>query len=353
MGPLIVDIEGLSLTLEDKALLQNPLVAGVILFSRNFSDPKQLSSLISEIRAASPERLLISVDHEGGRVQRFKHGFTQIPPAQSYAALYELGLYDFAKANSLAFDAGWLLAMELMAFDIDLSYAPVLDLGHGCAAIGTRAFHHDPNIAIKIAASMINGMHAAGMKTVGKHFPGHGAVLADSHKTVPIDKRDRSEIVHDMQIFADLITKCKLDAIMPAHVIYPAFDDKPASGSYYWLQTVLREQLQFKGVIFSDDLSMEGAAILGSYTERARAALSAGCDLLLACNNRSGTLAILEHLMMMDAKQSLISSKAKQLLQNSDINYSTLIKSDEWQTRHNNLVKLNQQWADNYASGSY
>ncbi|MDF7667512.1 beta-N-acetylhexosaminidase [Orbaceae bacterium ESL0727] len=353
MGPLLVDIQGYTLTEEDKQLLQNPLVAGVILFSRNYADHAQLSELIREIRAASSERLLISVDHEGGRVQRFKQGFTTIPPAQSYAALCEQGCYDFTQAQSLAFDAGWVLAMELMAFDIDLSYAPVLDLGHDCAAIGSRSFHSDPTIALKIATAMIDGMHFAGMKTTGKHFPGHGAVLADSHKVVPIDQRDKKRIEQDMQIFAQLIAAKKLDAIMPAHVIYPAFDDKPASGSCYWLKTVLREQLQFDGVIFSDDLSMEGASVLGNYAERAQAALAAGCDLLLACNNRSGTWTILEHLMQLNAKRSLLSTKASQLVKQTNLSYSELVKSHEWQVRHDNLIKANQQWTTNYASGNY
>lgn len=347
MGLLLIDFEGTTLTKEDQELLQNPLVAGVILFSRNFQNVEQLSELIKEIRSISPERLLISVDHEGGRVQRFRQGFTLIPPAQSYALLN-----DIEQAKTLAFDAGWLLAIELIAFDIDLSYAPVLDIGHDCLAIGSRAFHSDINIAYQIASSMIDGMHCAGMKTTGKHFPGHGHVIADSHKETPVDHRSKVLIENDMQIFAKLIAEKKLDAIMPAHVIYPEFNDKPASGSAFWLKTVLREQLHFNGIIFSDDLSMEGAAILGNHAQRAEAALNAGCDLLLACNNRNGTLAILDALTNLNEKKSLQTDKAKQLLTTTKINCVDLINSHEWQVRHKNLMKLNEKW-ENYNASSH
>ncbi|WP_160412095.1 MULTISPECIES: beta-N-acetylhexosaminidase [unclassified Gilliamella] len=347
MGPLLIDVDGLTLTQDDKKLLQNPLVAGVILFSRNYQNPTQLAELIKQIRSASSQRLLISVDHEGGRVQRFREGFTAIPPAQSFAVFNDL-----EQAKSLAFDAGWVLAMELIAFDIDLSYAPVVDLGHDCLAIGTRSFHQDADIAYQVASAMIDGMHAAGMKTTGKHFPGHGHVIADSHKETPVDHREKSLIEHDMQIFAKLIANKQLDAIMPAHVIYPAFNDKPASGSSFWLKTVLRNQLQFEGVIFSDDLSMEGASVMGNHAERAQAALSAGCDLLLTCNNRQGTMAILEQLMALDKVSPLTSDKAKCLLTRTKITYAELIKNPKWQNRRDNLIKLNEKWA-NYASSHH
>lgn len=347
MGPLLIDVPSTSLTNDDMALLKNPMVAGIILFSRNYQSPEQLTDFIKQIRSATSERLLISVDHEGGRVQRFKQGFTLIPPAQSFALLNDL-----EKAKSLAFDAGWLLAMELIAYDIDLSYAPVLDLGHDCLAIGSRSFHQDSYIAYQIASSMIDGMHSAGMKTTGKHFPGHGHVIADSHKETPIDYRSKELIKNDMQIFAKLIAEKKLDAIMPAHVIYPEFNDKPASGSAFWLKTVLREKLHFDGVIFSDDLSMEGASVLGDHAERAKAALNAGCDLLLACNNRNGTLAILDALTRLNEKQPLLTDKAKLLLTNTKVNYADLIKSHDWQNRHQNLMKLNEKW-EHYNASSH
>lgn len=333
MGPLMIDVQGLTLSDEDKTLLKHTAVAGVILFSRNYEDPNQLAVLINEIRCESRDRLLITIDHEGGRVQRFKKGFTLLPPAQSYAQLR-----GWDEAKQLAFDAGWIMAMELMSFDIDLSFAPVLDLGHECIAIGSRAFHKDKHIAMSMASSMMDGMHSAGMKTTGKHFPGHGAVIADSHKETPIDKRSKHEIEGDMQIFADLIKANKIDAIMPAHVIYPVFDKNPASGSHFWLKTVLREQLGFSGIVFSDDLSMEGAAFLGNYVDRANIALNAGCDLLLACNNRQGTLAIL------DSLSHVTSDKPKQLLSRKKVDYQTLIKSKEWKTRNRQLTQLNDEW---------
>ncbi|PXY93707.1 beta-N-acetylhexosaminidase [Gilliamella apis] len=347
MGPLLIDVPSTSLTNDDMALLKNPMVAGIILFSRNYQSPEQLTDLIKQIRSATSERLLISVDHEGGRVQRFKQGFTLIPPAQSFALLNDL-----EKAKSLAFDAGWLLAMELIAYDIDLSYAPVLDLGHDCLAIGSRSFHGDINIAYQVASSMIDGMHSAGMKTTGKHFPGHGHVIADSHKETPVDHRSKALIESDMQIFTKLIAEKKLDAIMPAHVIYPEFDDQPASGSAFWLKNILRKQLHFDGVIFSDDLSMEGASVLGDHVERAKAALNAGCDLLLACNNRNGTLAILDALTRLNEKQPLLTDKAKLLLTNNKVNYADLIKSHDWQNRHQNLMKLNEKW-EHYNASSH
>lgn len=347
MGPLLIDVPSTSLSNDDISLLKNPMVAGIILFSRNYQSPEQLTDLIKQIRSVTSERLLISVDHEGGRVQRFKQGFTLIPPAQSFALLNDL-----EKAKSLAFDAGWLLAMELIAYDIDLSYAPVLDLGHDCLAIGSRSFHQDSDIAYQIASSMIDGMHSAGMKTTGKHFPGHGHVIADSHKETPIDYRSKELIENDMQIFAKLIAEKKLDAIMPAHVIYPEFNDKPASGSVFWLKTVLREKLHFDGVIFSDDLSMEGASVLGDHAERAKAALNAGCDLLLACNNRNGTLAILDALTRLNEKQPLLTDKVKLLLTNTKVNYADLIKSHDWQNRHQNLMKLNEKW-EHYNASSH
>lgn len=333
MGPLMIDIQGLTLCDEDKQLLRHKSVAGIILFSRNFQDPQQLTALIKEIRSITSQRLLITVDHEGGRVQRFRQGFTAIPPAQAYAKLRNL-----VTAEQLAYDAGWVLAMELMAFDIDLSYAPVLDLGHQSLAIGSRSFHQDCVIATRIARAMINGMHDAGMKTTGKHFPGHGAVFADSHKETSIDDRNQSQITNDMQIFVDLIKDNQLDAIMPAHVIYSSFDDRPASGSDFWLKKVLKEQLNFKGVIFSDDLSMEGAAFLGDYTQRAKAALLAGCDILLACNNRTGTLAIL------DSLANMTSNKPAALCSQPIMNYSTLLNNAEWQQRNKKLNQLNDDW---------
>lgn len=292
-GALMLDVAGLSLTDEDRQLLSNPYVGGLILFSRNYESPQQLCALVQEIRACNPD-ILIAVDQEGGRVQRFKSGFTRLP---AMAVLGRIDAVDREKALSVSRELGWLMAAELLACGIDISFAPVLDLDFGVSeVIGDRAFHQTADNVSRLAGAFIAGMREAGMASTGKHFPGHGWVVADSHHAIPVDERLFEQIeTQDLVPFKALMQQ-GLDAVMPAHVIYQQVDSQPAGFSEYWIQQQLRQQLAFDGVVFSDDLTMEGASVAGDYVARAEQALNAGCDMLLVCNNRSAALRVLEYL---------------------------------------------------------
>jgi beta-N-acetylhexosaminidase len=283
------------ITPEEREILSHPLVGGVILCTRNFASVEQLETLVQSLHDVRSPRLLIAVDHEGGRVQRFRDGFTALPAAAHFGKVHD---QDPQLARHLAEVAGWLMAVELRAVGIDFSFAPVLDVDHGVSeVIGDRAFHQEPGVVTELARSYIKGMHEAGMAATGKHFPGHGGVEADSHTAIPVDEREYNDIyAHDILPFKRLAHK-GLAAVMPAHVIYPKVDKLPAGFSSYWLKEVLRKRLGFQGVIFSDDLDMQGASVIGeSYIERASAALAAGCDMVLVCNNRAGALEVLDDL---------------------------------------------------------
>jgi beta-N-acetylhexosaminidase len=282
LGPVMLDVAGTQLTAEDEVRLQHPLVGGVILFARNVQTPRQLSELTAAIHALRSPPLLIAVDHEGGRVQRFREGFTKIP------AMRELGkIWDIQpqRARHLAQQAGYVMAAELRACSVDFSFTPVLDVDHGqSSVIGDRAFHSDPQAIAELAHSLLLGLKQGGMPTVGKHFPGHGYVRADSHLDIPVDEREFVDIeMCDLIPFRQMVNY-GLTAVMPAHVIYPKVDSRPAGFSPVWLKSILRDQLGFEGCIFSDDLSMEGATVAGGIVQRAEAALNAGCDMVLVCN---------------------------------------------------------------------
>jgi beta-N-acetylhexosaminidase len=283
------DVEGLTLTPAEADMLQHPCVGGIILFARNYASPAQLRELTQHLRTLRPE-LLVAVDQEGGRVQRLRDGFTRLPPMQELGNRFR---QHGAAALELATHCGWVMASEVRACGIDLSFAPVLDVDrHFSSIIGNRAFSDKPEEVATVARAFIAGMHAAGMGAVGKHFPGHGAVVADSHLETPVDERPYSDIAQrDIVPFAKLVNE--LDGIMPAHLVYTQLCDKPAVFSEFWLKDVLRKQLGFNGVIFSDDLCMAGAAMMGDYAQRARLALRAGCDMVLVCNNAQATCEIL------------------------------------------------------------
>lgn len=290
LGPLMLDVEGLTLSAIEKETLARSGVGGLILFSRNFESIGQVSELIASIRLQRPD-IIIAVDQEGGRVQRFKQGLTRLPPLRVLGQAYcEQG----DSALETAKNFGWLMAAEMISLGVDISFAPVLDLDFGrSAVIGDRAIHRDPSVVIAVATAYVAGMNEAGMAATGKHFPGHGWVAADSHIDIPRDERAKPSIFDDdLTPFEALATT--IQGVMPAHVIYQQLDAAPAGFSNYWLQKVLRQQLSFNGVIFSDDLTMEGASLAGSYPERALAAKQAGCDMVLVCNQFVHALEVLD-----------------------------------------------------------
>lgn len=294
LGPVMLDVTGTGLDAEEREILRHPAVGGVILFARNFESAAQVAALCGAIHELRDPHLLVAVDQEGGRVQRFRDDFTRLPAAGRFG---ELADRHPANARRAAGSVGWLMAAELRAVGVDFSFAPVLDLDRGVSrVIGDRAFGESVNAVSDLALAWAEGVRAAGMAAVGKHFPGHGGVAADSHEELPSDDRPFRDIeMEDLVPFQRMIQR-GLEAVMPAHVVYPRVDPNPAGFSPFWLRRVLREKLGFQGVIFSDDLNMAAAAAGGGYAERAGTALEAGCDVLLVCNNRPAALEVVESL---------------------------------------------------------
>jgi beta-N-acetylhexosaminidase len=345
-GSVMLDLTGYEITAEEKELLQHPAVGGVIYFSRNYHDQAQLQALVKSTRAASRQPLLLAVDHEGGRVQRFRHQFTHVPamgqlwPAAADARIQQRVVASEAHdqlsvAQAIATEMAWLMASEVLAHDIDFSFAPVADVWGCCDVIQNRAFHADAEPVIAMVSAFAKGMHQAGMKTTGKHFPGHGSVKEDSHLELPIDRRSQAAIeALDLKVFRQLAAQGALDAVMPAHVVYPAFCDKAAGFSRFWLQQVLRQQMQFDGVIFSDDLGMAGAHQAGNYQQRAAQAFAAGCDMVLVCNDRAGAVEVIDTLAPAYYQHS--SARLARLKHHTSLSWSELCH----QPRHQAAVAL-------------
>ena len=337
LGPLMVDLESTTISDIEKELLLKPEVGGVILFTRNFESVAQITSLVETIHGLRQPRLLVAVDHEGGRVQRFRDGFSQIPAA---AVFLKATNNDLDKARSLAEKAGWLMAIELRACEIDFSFAPVLDLAHGLSGvIGDRAFHNKPKTVATIAYAYMHGMNKAGMQAVGKHFPGHGGVVEDSHVAMPVDHRPLEELLASDIIPFESMIENKLAAIMPAHVIYDNVDPKPAGYSAFWIENILRQRFSFKGVIFSDDLSMEAACIAGGYGERAEQALAAGCDMALVCNHLEGALEAAEYIKGYSNPASQL--RLVKMHGQGQLDWNELKKNRRWQQISTEIQALN------------
>jgi len=289
----MVDVAGLELTPEDREVLRHPLVGSVILFTRNYRDSTQLAKLVADIHAVRTPALIVAVDQEGGRVQRFRPEFSLLPPPRRIGHEYDL---DKKTGLTLARSMGWLMAAELRAHGVDLSFAPCVDLDYGVSeVIGDRAFHSKPEAVAELALAYVKGMQDAGMAATAKHFPGHGAVVADSHHSLPVDRRDWNGISADIHPYRRLIAN-GLPGVMVAHVLFPAVAPEPASLSRRWIQNALREELRFEGCIFTDDLSMGGAKEFGDVVARATAALQAGCDVLPVCNDRASVTKLLDEL---------------------------------------------------------
>ena len=337
-GPLMVDVEGVTLTDVEKERLCHPMVGGVILFSRNFESREQLVELTRKIHKLRKPRLLIAVDHEGGRVQRFREdGFTVLP---SMRDLGDAWMKNPLTAMRIATDVGYVLAAELLACGVDLSFTPVLDLDYGVSSvIGDRSFHRDPRVVAMLARALAQGLGFAGMAACGKHFPGHGAVTADSHHEIPRDDRSLTRILQEDAAPYQWLGDQVISSIMPAHVIYTKVDNKPAGFSKVWIQEILRTRLGYDGVVFSDDLTMEGASVAGDIVDRARAALDAGCDMALVCNRPDLADDLIQRYSIAPTKAAQ-NRIARLMPRRGQLDWKTLQKSDAYQQALQSLKSL-------------
>jgi beta-N-acetylhexosaminidase len=335
LGPVMLDIDGLSLTPADRELLREPAVGGLILFSRNYESPQQLTELVDQVQALRSPPPIIAVDHEGGRVQRFRDGFTAIPPMRVIGRQFRA---DPKGALELARRAGWLIAAELRACGIDLCFAPCVDLDWGVSEIiGDRAFDARPEVVCELAAEFSRGLRSAGMAAVAKHFPGHGAVVADSHEQLPVDRREYGDLLDDMRPYEKLIDNGLIAGVMMAHIVYSQMDPLPAGFAPFWIQRELRSRLGFDGAVLSDDLSMKATRRYGTMPERARRALDAGCDMILVCNDRDAAQATVRALRDYSNPLSLV--RLARLHGTGHVMRESLLASDQWHDAHAELSK--------------
>jgi beta-N-acetylhexosaminidase len=334
LGPLMIDVAGTTLSAADREVLAHPLVGSVILFTRNYTDPAQLQALVAEIQAVRSPALLIAVDHEGGRVQRFRPGFSELPPLRRIGHAFDA---DPQQGLAMARALGWLMAAELAACGLDFSFAPCVDLDYGLSEIiGDRAFHAQAPAVAQLAIAYAHGMRDAGMAATAKHYPGHGAVVADSHVALPVDRRQLVDMEQDLLPYRRLIAN-GLPAVMVAHVLYPAVDSVPASFSRRWVEGLLRTELQFGGLVFADDLTMGGAATVGDLVQRALRALAAGCDVLPVCNDRPGVERLLERLKLeIDPASQL---RLVRMRGRRHYSFETLSATAAWQSAREWLIR--------------
>jgi beta-N-acetylhexosaminidase len=337
LGPLMIDLTGPRIDAQESELLRHPLVGGVILFSRNFVDSEQLRELVAAIHAARTPPLIVAVDHEGGRVQRFRSTFSILPPARRIGHEFDV---DARAALTLSRKMGWLMAAELRAHGVDHSFAPCLDLDYGVSSvIGDRAFHARADAVSQLASAYVRGMREAGMAATAKHFPGHGAVHADSHHCLPVDRRALADLAEDLSPYRRLI-EGGLPGVLVAHVLFPSVDARPASASSRWIRGVLRGELRFQGAVFADDLSMGAAATEGDIVERAQHALAAGCDMLPICNDRAAVLTVLDRLKVEPEPASHV--RIVRMRGRGGLPWRELVETDEWKQAQALLASVNR-----------